>query len=500
MHCRLFAAIASIGLSVSGAPPLTAAQPRPSYEPLDQAGPETLARIQQLHRDYRNIESELNCRRARRRFRTQFRDPDTTYLRRTLVPVEARVWERVPTDDLIIRQREIEIIVERDYLTYGDRSTRFLVLEGSEPIPIHIGGVPFVSQADIQAGRSVVAIIQRSAFDTSSFPYQLKTEPLLDVANYHLCDSDPFFELPTAAMDGTGFLMEGGRVVTTGHSVAENSGWLDSVFFVFDYAWKADGTVNTTFSEDQVFIGESIVARFHENPSNQNLGTHSDWAIIQLTTVPDRPPLAYREHGQIERGSTVFMIGHPFGLPQTLSQDAEVLDASNCRRFKTSLDNYPYNSGSPVFLTGSSVVEGVLAYDLGQNLSCGACRLPASYTPEYGWAGADVTRSTEFAEWLKHPKTVRVRTRVPSAEILAQGGPYLISLAATSLSGDAPDFVDIPASPHPTTGNWEAELELNAPTGGALVCSPVSVANAGELWEVVEDTEGYLTLRRVCFP
>ena len=93
----------------------------------------------------------------------------------------------------------------------------------------------------------------------------------------------------------------------------------------------------------------------------QSLDGESDYSIIKLDRVAkNRTPLKLNRNRSIELSDQVFMLGHPFGLPLVLSQKTSILENLQSHIFKTPLDSFEGNSGSPVINAKTFLVEGIL--------------------------------------------------------------------------------------------------------------------------------------------
>jgi hypothetical protein len=428
-------------------------------------------RAEALDRRFMDIQRELYFREAAPRFRKQFPGLDVSELESSLLrPVDPQL-RAMSSDSLKLAMQVIKLEFGQSWelLTYGVGMSRMFLEAPAEPTAY--------TRANYPTSAAVVAIIPRSEFTENAGHYLLSNKPLTQVADYYLCDADVYYGKPVAKVEGTGFLIDGGRIVTANHVVGDGT-WLDSVYFVFDYAWKADESPNLEFDSTQLFTGSEVVARF----SDPGPARRSDCAMIQLAAVPSRAPLEYRDSGSVDEGADVYMIGHPNGLPQMYTGVGTVVDATDCWRIKVKLDTYTYSSGSPVINAASQEAEGILVWDVGNYVRCDVCSIRGVYGPEYGFAGAEATRCTEFAEWLRHPTTVVVATELDYAEVTGNGALYY-------LSNGNPE-VQIPGV---ANTNGDLEVTITVPSG----CETRSSPNVGQRWKVV-NVDGHLTLRRDC--
>ena len=89
-----------------------------------------------------------------------------------------------------------------------------------------------------------------------------------------------------------------------------------------------------------------------------------DWRIIRVDRPINAPQVTMRTEGRPPLGAPLTVVGHPSGLPVTISDGAAV-QRHKQTFFSADLDTYQGNSGSPVFNTdrlraGELFVEGIL--------------------------------------------------------------------------------------------------------------------------------------------
>ena len=89
-----------------------------------------------------------------------------------------------------------------------------------------------------------------------------------------------------------------------------------------------------------------------------------DWRIIRVDRTIDAPQVTMRLEGRPPLGAPLTVVGHPSGLPVTISDGATV-QRHRPTFFSADLDTYQGNSGSPVFnsdrlRSGELFVEGIL--------------------------------------------------------------------------------------------------------------------------------------------
>jgi hypothetical protein len=205
-----------------------------------------------------------------------------------------------------------------------------------------------------------------------------------------LCNGERFRDQPTSPFC-TGFLVGRDIIATAGHCIDGNS--IGPTRFVFGFRMNPDGTPNVVVSNDDIYRGVSIIARKLE-------GTGSDYAVVRVDRpVAGRPILPLRRTGKIADGRSVYVLGHPSGLPLKYAPNANVRTNSAASFFVANLDTYGGNSGSPVFDDESDTVEGILVRGETDFVSVGGCRV-SNVCPTSGCRGEDVTRATEFASFV----------------------------------------------------------------------------------------------------
>lgn len=162
----------------------------------------------------------------------------------------------------------------------------------------------------------------------------------------------------------SGFLVAPDVLVTAGHCVTSEE---DCERFVWAFGYK-NGM--EAIAKKDVYKCEKII----EQKLTDTTFTIRDYAVIKLDRkVKDRKPLKFRKFGRPNRGTPLYVIGHPMRLPMKIADGAEVkgwnseeletpLKTLFKRRFylQANLDTYQGNSGSPVFNEDTGVVEGIL--------------------------------------------------------------------------------------------------------------------------------------------
>jgi hypothetical protein len=446
--------------SSSAAPRQAPKGPAEKYGQHEELADMDAAQLKDLLRRGRR---ELRNRALLKDIRSRYPEARVSVLERYYGLVLQPGFEGVPDADLRKRLRDVESQFEIRELVYYNDDLAYVY--SNPPEAPTVGGRPFVTDsAMLEVAESVVAIVERSALHLDGGQWTLTTTPLETVlsGSFWLCDFAGLYEEPSTQVRGTGFLVAPDKVVTAGH-VAATSDFLNSVYFLFDYVMESEDQVRTVYGLDDVYEGSAVLIQ-------RTMGDR-DWAVVQLDrTVIGHEPLEYRQSGKIDDGASVYMIGHPNGLPQMRSGPVKLEANDPCTFFTARLDSYPYNSGSPVFHADSHVVEGLLVSDVSNLTEYCDCWAPAKYGSEFGLPGARVIRSQLFADYLARPDKILVRCRANSVEAA-------LVITNTSWYVEAGD---------------EEEIDFASPMmlyqlGGE--CQLSYLPEPGETWDVVDGSQ-----------
>ncbi len=181
-----------------------------------------------------------------------------------------------------------------------------------------------------------------------------------------LCADEPFREQPVVierqgAVPGdfgyTGYLLGPDTVLTCWHGWDYFSGRAQVA--IFGYALAPDGAAVTELPVSQL---RSVAAypAVKPPPAAERGSCSGDWVILQLEhPVTHLGPLAPPRLEAPRPGRAVYTLGHPLGLPLKLATGGAVVSASD-GAFRTSLDTFAGNSGSPVFDADSHALLGLV--------------------------------------------------------------------------------------------------------------------------------------------
>lgn len=236
-----------------------------------------------------------------------------------------------------------------------------------------------------------------------------------------LCPGEPFAEQPVGAFC-SGSLVGEDLIMTAGHCVRTEAQCLDTKF-VFGYNVGSEGAQATlTQPAANVYGCAKIVKRFLAGepgspaPEGQRIG--ADYALVQLDRkVTGRRPLEINRGKSLKNGDSIFVIGHPVGLPLKLADDATVRDFSKVDFFAANLDTFGGNSGSPVFNARTLKIEGILVRgdeDFAQ--SPAGCTTMATYAQD-GGRGEDVTKIGVLASFIPRLGARQADEEAPAADL-----------------------------------------------------------------------------------
>ncbi len=205
-----------------------------------------------------------------------------------------------------------------------------------------------VPDSEIRAmANSTMAMFSKEDLKKSGSIFKILSDPLGEY--YELCPEERFFHQPAASYCSAA-LIAPTIVLTAGHCInREDCG---DTRFVLDFQYNTPNR-NLAYTEaSKVFSCKKII----HSKADYNL----DFALIQLDRpVTDRRPLRLAARN-IEVGESIFMLGHPSGLPLKYSGPG-LAHEQGPDFFYAYLDSFGGNSGSSVFSMRTREIVGVLA-------------------------------------------------------------------------------------------------------------------------------------------
>lgn len=237
---------------------------------------------------------------------------------------------------------------------------------------------------------SVAARISRGAILTQTeTETHLRNATLSDIG---ICENEQFAE-QHAVSACTGFLVGSKYLVTAGHCVINGCG---SEMWAFDYALNDKDQKLVTLQNKNIYYCKQVVSH-----ALSAFPLKKDYALIELDReVTDRKPLRLSTK-KPKKGTSLFVVGTPTGLPLKVATGSVKSKGIIATYFRTNLDTFAGNSGSPVFNEESGKVEGILVRGQEDYERSMGCLASTVYGENEG--GEHVT----YIKNIKIPKTKR---------------------------------------------------------------------------------------------
>lgn len=320
--------------------------------------------------------------------------------------------------------------------------------------------------------QSTGALMSRSDIDASDPTNVIFNAPTL-AEDFDLCPSERFGDQSTPGFC-SGFLITEDHIVTAGHCV-EDASDCGGTTFVFYYEMASEG-VRNTITTDDIYDCQSVLTHIYVNGD--------DFAIVEL----DRPvvgiePVLVRRGGIFEHapgGPGVVAIGHPYGIPLKVADNASALEGSR-DYFVSNVDTFGGNSGSGVYSATTQELTGILVRGNNDWVDNGACNESAGCpdtgcVPPAGDGLEEAVRSNFLAPW----------TPPRCDDGLCDPGEDEFSCPADCPQDSDydlhPDVVDnCPFAPDPLQTNLDGD-----PLGDACDCD----AGNGDAWQTPGEVAG----------
>ncbi|WP_417336528.1 trypsin-like serine peptidase [Halobacteriovorax marinus] len=201
-------------------------------------------------------------------------------------------------------------------------------------------------------GDATGAMIAKSKLSLQGISYYFSTKTLGEelmgnqFRNGYLCSDEAFHSQQTLSTC-SGFLVSSNRLLTAGHCITGKKACSNYLWsFGLSESKMREGKIH----RDSVYSCKRVIKRSSGK---------RDYALIELDrSVVGVTPLRISKKS-LKKGEKLFTIGHPSNLPLKFAMNGRVEEISG-ESFKTSLDTFAGNSGSPVLLTKSREVVGIL--------------------------------------------------------------------------------------------------------------------------------------------
>jgi len=246
---------------------------------------------------------------------------------------------------------------------------------------------------------AVCAIVLESNFDRYKNKYNLRTEKY--GVRKNLCNkNEKFYNQPSCPFC-TGFAINDSIIVTAKHSLINKN----STEFRFIFGYKIielNGEPKCEYSENDIYRGNLIDPNPYEN-YNQNYIT-KDWIFFKLTKKIENYRIIsdfYNEN--ISLNDSLYILGYPSGLPLKYADNAYVtINNLSNNYFKSNLDAFGGNSGSPVFNYNNKLVGMLVrgARDFEETIQIGDCKY-LNKCISYDCKGEEIIRITEIMNDFK---------------------------------------------------------------------------------------------------
>jgi hypothetical protein len=259
-------------------------------------------------------------------------------------------------------QRRVFHAVKARYVPEEDRLEYY---EISHPeIKKNTGGVCIICSKNVRIMTVLKLILQALRKNSDGSSYSIYAPTLEQYWN--VVSSEPFCEQPVLGI-GTGFLVLTGPdnkqvVYTAGHVVSAMDN-KDNYNVIFGFYTSSNEQFEYTIPATNIFAGTDYYNIILHSPVKDILkhikNDTEDYAILQLNQeVTGWSPLKLSSQ-PVTKSDTVYMIGHPSGLPMKVTSGAKVFNIQP-NKFSTLLTTYKGNSGSPIFHSDRHEVVGIL--------------------------------------------------------------------------------------------------------------------------------------------
>ncbi len=169
---------------------------------------------------------------------------------------------------------------------------------------------------------------------------------------HKLKDTEPLFNMPSIIKDGnyrnaTGFLIGENRILTARHVIKDVN--LDDLRIIFNYKLSHYNPLKAQrVRSSDVYKVSRVVNQGGDGYAKDRT---RDWCILELDRIVESSQTLQISDRKINHGQKLMMVGHPDGMPLTVSLKGKLLSGPSSfnHSYQCSLDSFHGNSGSPIF-------------------------------------------------------------------------------------------------------------------------------------------------------
>lgn len=270
---------------------------------------------------------------------------------------------------------------------YGSDDRRFVATATKEKSSIR------------ELSSAIAIIISKNDLVDLGGKIQISTGLLSENSALNIC-SDLKFANHHSINACTGFLVSSDIFLSAGHCFYSQFD-CENKAIIFNVLESSENNEGYKVNHQQVYSCKKIVKTFSDSIGQV------DYSIVQLDRIAEGvKPLKLSVHSTLGRNDSVFMIGHPLGLPQVISSKAVVTQIFQDLFFKATLDSFEGNSGSPVFNSISKEVEGILVsgeddFQIDDKNSCNKYKTYSRDDVTKSGKGESIMRIGQVIKWLK---------------------------------------------------------------------------------------------------
>jgi V8-like Glu-specific endopeptidase len=159
-------------------------------------------------------------------------------------------------------------------------------------------------------------------------------------------------------------LIEKDVIITAGHcfspSLKQPSNYQE-MYVIFDYLLNDPSQTEIIIKSENVFEIKELLY-YHFPPLEIPVAKgFKDLSLARLDRATNRTPIKMNTAFNYAKGTKLFMLGYPMGLPLKYTDDAEILKLDRSQHaFHHQLDAFSSNSGSAIYDEATNEIIGVM--------------------------------------------------------------------------------------------------------------------------------------------